>query len=329
MDIEKEKPAIIDLLTDSAGAGDKSAKNEILEGLKNQPKRIPSKFFYDGKGSGLFEAITTLPEYYPTRCEKEILTYLWDKLELNAGDLRIIELGSGDCSKIRLLLTCMPEDQLRNVIYYPVDISPVAIRDAIADLKESFPTLKVKGIAADFTSQLHLLPRGGTRMFCFFGSTIGNLDPGEINGFMTSLGREMVKGDHLLMGLDMIKDISVLENAYNDNRGVTAMFNKNILSVANELLESDFDPGMFDHKAFYNQEKQRIEMHLQARRNMSVSCNSNGSRIKLKEGETIHTENSHKFSPEQIEQLGEAGGLGVKAIYPDSKAWFGVVHFVK
>ena len=329
MDIEEKKPAIIDLLTESAGAGDKSAKNEILEGLMEHQKRIPSKFFYDGKGSGLFEEITMLPEYYPTRCEKEILTYLWDKLELNAGDLRIIELGSGDCSKIRLLLTCIPEDQLRNVFYYPVDISAVAIRDAITDLQESFPKLEVKGIAADFTSQLHMLPKGGARMFCFFGSTIGNLDSDEINMFMTGLGREMAKGDQLLLGLDMVKDISVLENAYNDKRGVTAMFNKNILNVTNELLESDFDPEMFDHKAFYNQKKQRIEMHLQARRDMSVSCNSNGSRIKLKEGETIHTENSHKFSPEQIEQLGEAGGLSVKAIYPDSKEWFGVVHFVK
>ena len=329
MQEEIEHPGLINHLTGSAGVGRLSLQMEILAGLKEKPRRIPSKFFYDATGSALFEKITPLPEYYLTACEKEILSGLWDKLRLTGPDIRIIELGSGDGSKLMLLLDQLPPDRLKNIVYYPVDISAAAVRDAVKKLNDNFPGLRVGGILADFTKQLHLLPVGGTRIFCFFGSTIGNLDPDEARNFMMQLGAVMKHGDHLLLGIDMVKEPVILENAYNDKQGVTARFNQNILQVVNGLMEADFDPSMFAHEAFYNSEKQRVEMHLQARKEMLIKCGVNGSRILISEGETIHTENSYKFSPCQIEDLGKAGGVRVKEIFADSKDWFGVVHFHK
>ncbi len=329
MEEEVNPPCLINYLTSSDEAGKISWQEEILAGLKETPRRIPSKFFYDATGSALFEKITTLPEYYLTKCEKEILRNLWDKLKLAGTDIRIIELGSGDGSKMMLVLNQIPRDQLKNFVYYPVDISHNALRGAVSELNQHFPDLQAQGILADFSRQLHLLPAEGIRIFCFFGSTIGNLDPDEARDFMIKLGAVMKHGDHLLLGMDMVKNPDVLENAYNDKQGVTARFNKNILQVVNGLVKTDFDPSMFLHKAFYNAEKQRVEMHLQARKDMLIKCGVNGNRIAISEGETIHTENSCKFSREQIEDLGKAGGMRVNEIFTDSKNWFGVVHFDK
>lgn len=311
---------------------DEVLKQEILQGLKGTPKRIPSKFFYDKRGSALFEEITRLEEYYPTRCEKYILKTLGGEIRLGShgnNELKIIELGSGDSSKIRLFLHSFPPDRLSRLIYYPVDISEDAIRGALSDLTHEFPMLRIRGIVADFLEHLRFLPRSEPRLFCFFGSTIGNMDEPEADRFMAELGRQMQPGDHLLLGLDMVKDVNVLENAYNDEPGVTARFNKNILFVANELLDADFDPESFEHRAFYHRERQRIEMHLLARKNMLVRCGKNGPEIDIRQGEGIHTENSRKFSRDQIHELADRGQLKVNEIFADPKGWFSVVHYTK
>ncbi len=309
--------------------GVQAMRDEIMEGLTDAPRRIPSKHFYDKEGSVLFEEITRLPEYYLSRTEKEILSSLWNKLDIDARNLHVIELGSGDCSKIELLLRRMPKDALNTVVYHPVDISSNALKKSANKLTQQFPKLKVHGLVADFMHQIHLLPTCGKRLFCFFGSTIGNFNINEINALMKKLGNAMETGDQLLLGLDMIKNTDVLENAYNDKQGVTARFNKNILKVVNELLEADFNPGLFDHRAFYNKEKHRIEMHLVALEDMMVTCGFNNSKIEIKAGENIHTENSHKFDRYHIHNMGKMAGLSVGQIFTDPGQWFSLVLYSK
>jgi L-histidine N-alpha-methyltransferase len=166
-------------------------------------------------------------------------------------------------------------------------------------------------------------------MFCFLGSTIGNLSPDEVEIFMREIAMVMDEGDVLLLGTDMVKDVAVLEAAYNDRRGVTAAFNKNILKVVNGHIHSNFNPGDFDHRAFYNQEEQRIEMHLEARKDLSVEIGATNQTIHIKKGESIHSENSHKFSMEQLEEMGRYGGLKIYNVFSDSKDWFNLVYYVK
>ncbi|MGM0573353.1 MAG: L-histidine N(alpha)-methyltransferase [Bacteroidota bacterium] len=309
-------------------------RKELLEGLQANPKYISSKFFYDDKGSHLFEKITALPEYYPSRTEKQILATLWEKLsvdadKLNTDKLNIIELGSGDSSKISLLLSQLSEDELSRTHYFPVDISHAAINSAANELINNFPTLEIHGLVADFIRQTDILPDIKNRLFCFFGSTLGNLEPGNRDYFIRQLGSIMNKGDHLLLGLDMVKDSAVLEKAYNDSQQVTAQFNKNVLNVTNNLLDANFKPELFNHIAFYNTSLHRIEMHLQAKQPMHIHYRFNGQRIDLSNEETIHTENSHKFNRQHIDSLARTGGLETNAIYTDPRQWFSISHFSK
>jgi len=321
-----EKIHITNLLPE---IGKEAMQKEVLQGLQSDPRYIPSKYFYDKKGSALFEEITKLEEYYPTRTEKEIIAGLWDQLQLDEHDLRIIELGSGDASKMELLFSQVPAEKQQYLQYVPVDISESAIRTAADRLAKRFPTLRISGIVADFIHQLDLLPRKGKRCFCFFGSTIGNLDEDEVSHFMTMLKNSMHNGDYLLLGLDMVKSVDVLERAYNDSKGVTARFNKNILEVVNDLLQADFDTGAFHHLAFFNHHKSRIEMHLEAQRNMTVRLGCNNQSIRIQKGSTIHTENSHKFDLKQINQLAGENGLQVKKLHTDPRKWFSLAHLQK
>jgi len=309
--------------------GEKAVCKEILDGLRESPKRISSKFFYNEKGSALFEAITELEEYYPTRTEKSILSDLGAKLDLDFSDINIIELGSGDHTKIRLLLKSIPQEQFSGIKYFPVDISQSAIENASKNLVEEFNSLNIRGVVADFTNQLSLIPKAAKRLFCFFGSTIGNLSSEQVKQFMQSIGKEMKVGDNLLLGVDMVKDIEILEKAYNDKKQVTAAFNKNILNAVNWLANSDFNPTEYDHLAFYNEKENCIEMHLRALSDQIVFLNGGDEIIYVKEGELIHTEDSHKFSFKQIHNLGNYAGLLVKKVFTDSKKWFSLVHYVK
>jgi len=304
-------------------------KEEILEGLNSQPRHISPKYFYNAGGSQLFESITELEEYYPARTEKSILSGIASRLELDFKDLNIVELGSGDPSKIRLLLQQIPPEMRRTLHYYPVDISHSALEDSTNQLTEEFPEIAVTGIVADFMQQFDKLPKTPNRLFCFLGSTIGNFNPEERSSFMNHLGQEMKTGDHLLLGLDMIKDPQVLHRAYNDGQELTAAFNKNILNVVNGIIDTSFDSTDFEHLAFYNENEQRIEMHLKATRDRMIRINGNQETLNIKKGETIHTENSYKFNRQAIEAIGRHAGLETDSVFTDEKEWFSLVLYSK
>lgn len=304
-------------------------KKEIISGLQSAPKYISPKYFYDEEGSKLFEKITQLQEYYPTRTEKSILSTIYLKLGVDFSNLNIIELGSGDHSKISLLLKQIPNYLLRSITYYPMDISQSAIESSSTYLQQKFPDLHISGIVADFIHQLTSLSFKGKNLFCFLGSTIGNLSPNEVKIFMRDLSSTMNTKDHLLIGMDLVKDIHILENAYNDNKEITSAFNKNILNVVNNIIGSNFNINNFSHHAFYNSSHQRIEMHLIANKHMIVDIPKHRISISLAMGETILTEYSYKFQRSSIEKIGSYGELKLKKIHTDDKEWFNLVHFVK
>lgn len=303
--------------------------SEIITGLTAKAKYIQSKYFYDKRGSALFEKITSLNEYYPSRTEKAIISQLPPALIEDLADIDIIELGCGDHSKISLLIRRIPIETVPGLRYFPIEISRTALEQSIEDLRDLFPALKVKGILADYVHQMYLFPDERKRLFCFFGSTIGNLSREETMHFMQNMGATMHPGDILLLGLDRVKNIDLLEKAYNDDQLVTAMFNKNILRVINGLISSDFNPEDFEHRAFYNADFNRIEMHLEAIGNISVKSAFMPGPIRIKKGETIHTENSHKFGKADILLMGQHAGLAIKNIYSDKNKLFSLAHYEK
>ena len=301
---------------------------QIYEGLTADQKNISSRFFYDSYGSELFEQITRLPEYYPSRTEISILKEITPTLASVITNQHIIELGSGDCSKISHLLNALSTSALENIRYIPVDISKSAIINSAKQLSDKYPALSIDGLHADFINHLTSLPGKSGRFICFFGSTIGNFTRQQATGFLQNLYKMSAPGDHFLLGLDTVKEKDVIEEAYNDKQGITAEFNRNILRVVNRYTKTDFDPDLFDHLAFYNHTHDRIEMHLVARRDMVVSSEIWERKIALKQGETIHTENSHKFRPEHIYQLARESGWKVADIFYDKSKWFSEVHFI-
>jgi L-histidine N-alpha-methyltransferase len=313
---------LVDLRRDTERSGH---RREIFSGLASASKHIPSKYFYDARGSVLFEEITRLPEYYLTRTEKSILPSVANEIRGLLEDVDIIELGSGDCSKISILLSAVPARRMPSIRYVPIDVSRSAIEESARTLPSRFYGLSIQGIVADFTTQLALVPRGRRRLFCFFGSTIGNFSRGEAVRFMGDLGGIMRPGDAMLLGVDMVKDKHILESAYNDRRGVTAEFNRNILRAVNDLTGTDFDPDRFEHLAFYDSGHSRIEMHLRAERDMEISSPHLDGGVRICAGETIHTENSRKFTEEAIDDLALASGLRIDNRYTDKNRWFSVV----
>jgi dimethylhistidine N-methyltransferase len=237
---------------------------EVLAGLTASPKALNPKFFYDALGSKLFEAITYTPEYYPTDCEVEILhTRAHEIADALGPDVTLVELGSGQSTKVPILL-----DALRAVhAYVPVDIDAGTLDEAARRLRTAFPDLTVIPVAADFTQPWDLppLPHDGAPVVFYPGSTIGNLDPSAAQAFLTALGAQLPPRARLLIGVDLEKDPAVLEAAYDDAPGVTAAFNRNMLAHLNRALGADFDPRQFDHRAFYDADAHRIEMHLVSR----------------------------------------------------------------
>ncbi len=304
-------------------------REEIIRSLSARPPMIPAKFFYDERGSELFEEITGLEEYYPTRTEKRILASSGELAELPWHDLHIVELGSGDASKISLLMDHIPEKERKSVKYFPVDISQSAIGRSAEVLKKRFPEMQITGIVIDYFHQLGRIPVQGRKLICFFGSTIGNFDPREREQFMRMLGEIMRPGDLLLLGLDMVKEKEVLEKAYNDRQGVTAAFNKNILHVVNRLAGTQLNPDDFEHVAFFNEQERRIEMHLRAVREVTVRFGGKNTEVKIPAGETIHTENSYKFNRDDIRQNGCWAGLELRKVFTDEKGWFSLAWYAK
>lgn len=303
---------------------------EILEGLLCENKHISSKFFYDTAGSKLFEEITCLPEYYPTRTEKSILAKIAPKLINGNSSVEIIELGSGDCSKISILFEAVEKPTLEHIDYLPVDVSESAIEESANELSQRYPYLKIKGYVADFMHQLDEIPRSDKpRLICFFGSTIGNFTPEDAGKIIRSIANGVLPGDSLLVGLDLVKPEEVLTAAYNDNSGTTRKFNKNILSSVNSILQSDFNEDDFEHFSFFNTEKSRVEMHLVANKDCRVNSPFSDSPVVIKKGQKIHTENSHKFTSADFDRLIENSGLKIKEVYTDSDNWFALVHFYR
>lgn len=301
--------------------------HEIFHGLNTHQKYIDSRFFYDELGSEIFERITRLEAYYPTRTEMGILKSKASLLVDSMDDLHIIELGSGDSTKISILLDSLPEQRINSTCYYPVDISESAILKSAAVLVEKYPGLQINGMLADFMQHLDTLPGTSPRLICFFGSTIGNLSRRQGEEFISGIKKLMAPGDSLLLGLDMVKKVELLEAAYNDNHGVTADFNKNILNSVNHLARTNFNPEHFQHISFYNQDQKRMEMYLEAKRDMVVTSPHFSIDIHISNGERIHTENSHKYAEEDIEFMAESSGLDIKDVYTDNKGWFSVVKF--
>jgi L-histidine N-alpha-methyltransferase len=301
----------------------------IASGLTSRKKYISCIYFYDAVGSKLFEKITHLPEYYLTRTEKNLLAeaalHVCNKLK----NIDIVELGSGDCSKISILLEAIPPRFLRSVRYIPVDVSQSVVEESAAILVSTFPGMSIHGVVADFMKQLDLIPKGLTRFFCFLGSTVGNLSKGDAIGFFRILGGAMQTGDMLLLGADMVKSKDVLEKAYNDTEGVTAEFNRNILNVVNNIANTNFRPEAFEHVAFYNEELSRIEMHLKAKEDVEVKSPHIKRKIVIRKGESIHTENSHKFTHEYIKDFALAAGLEIQHIFSDEKKWFSLILLAK
>jgi len=304
-------------------------REEILTGLTADPKYISSKYFYNKEGSLLFEKITGLEEYYPTRTEKSIIESNAKEFVEDISGTTIIELGSGDCSKIYLLLDAISDKDLGTITYCPVDFSITAIEDSAKCLSNRYNDLKIKGFAADFLHRLDYISKQTNKLICFFGSTIGNLSHLEAIDFVKQVAAMMKQGDRFILGMDMIKEKKILEAAYNDNLGITGEFNKNILNTINPIIETDINPDSFEHKALYNEELNRIEMHLIAKESMEYFSPYSGP-IVISKGENIHTENSHKFSEKDINTFAENSGLNVKKIYQDHpNKWFSLVLFEK
>jgi L-histidine Nalpha-methyltransferase len=282
-------------------------REEVAAGLARAQKELSPKYFYDQRGSELFEAITRLPEYYPTRAERALLESWAPAFIERMKPASLVELGAGSGEKTRVLLEAMRR-WAGEATYVPIDISVEFMEDAAAGLRDDFPGLRVRPVAADITTGFHLPERlGRPSLFALLGGTIGNFTPGHAATVLRRARSAMERGDRFLLGADLVKDVDVLEAAYNDALGVTAEFNLNVLHVLNRELGADFDPGCFRHLAFYNSEAHRIEMHLEACRAHTVKI-PGADPVHFAAGETIRTEISCKYDrPRVAELLGNAG----------------------
>ncbi|HZS27600.1 MAG TPA: L-histidine N(alpha)-methyltransferase [Candidatus Angelobacter sp.] len=296
---------------------------EVMHGLSARPRQLPPKLFYDAAGSQLFDQITETPEYYPTRTERAILRDFAGEMVKQAGNnLTLVELGAGSASKTQVLIQALLRRQLR-ADFYPVDVSSSALQGALASLNGHFPRLRVSPIVADYTHHLPDLKQlPGRKLVLFLGSTIGNFEPEEAEEFLRNVRGSLQKGDALLIGFDLIKDADVLDAAYNDAQGVTARFNKNMLVRINRELGGSFDVDSFEHVAFWNKRKSRIEMHLQSQYEQMVWIEDLGRGFHFEQGERIHTENSYKFSLRLIRQLLRNGGFKLEKSWTDPQGWF-------
>ncbi|MET4927328.1 L-histidine N(alpha)-methyltransferase [Streptomyces sp. PSRA5] len=287
-------------------ATDAALRADVLHGLTRSPKSLPPKWFYDARGSELFEEITALDEYYPTRAEREILLARAPEIAAATGARTLVELGSGSSEKTRHLLDELP--LLRS--YVPVDVSESALTGAADSLLAERPDLHVHALIADFTKELALPDTPGPRLVAFLGGTVGNLLPDERADFLTSVRAMLVPGDALLLGTDLVKDESVLVKAYDDASGVTAAFNKNVLAVVDRELGADFDPADFDHVARWDGEQRWIEMRLRARRELSVKIPELDLVVTFEAGEEMRTEVSAKFTQDSVRS--ELAGAGME-----------------
>ena len=280
---------------------------DVYAGLADRPRTLPPKYFYDARGSELFEAITRLPEYYPTRAERAILETRAGEIAEASGADTLVELGSGSSAKTRLLLDGLAATGSLER-YVPVDVSPSALEGAMEALAADYPDLVLHGVVADFERHVDDLPDTGRRLVAFLGSTIGNLEPPARSDFLADLRRTLHGGDAFLLGTDLVKDAARLVSAYDDRAGVTAEFNRNVLHVLNAALGADFDVDAFEHVAVWDAGHEWIEMRLRASREMRVTLRGLDLVVPLDGGEEIRTEVSAKFRRAGVEaELADAG----------------------
>ena len=297
--------------------------DDVREGLARSPRELPPKLFYDERGSELFDRITSLPEYYPSRCEREILNRHAPTIVERAGAEELVELGSGTASKTRALLYAMAgQGSLGR--YVPFDVDESVVHACAAELTEIYPGLDVHGVVGDFGRDLELIPEGRRRLFAFLGGTIGNLFPAERAEFLARVRELMSLDDRLVIGTDLVKDRAVLEAAYNDSAGVTAEFNRNVLRVINAGLDADFRIDAFEHVAFFDRRREWIEMRLRATDIQRVHIGKLDLEIDFAAREELRTEISAKFTPERLRGDLAAAGLELVEVFTDPDELFAV-----
>jgi L-histidine N-alpha-methyltransferase len=312
----------------AADSAYQALRRDVLDGLCSDPKSLPPKWFYDSVGSELFDRITRLPEYYPTRAEAEILRLRASEIAAASGADTLVELGSGTSEKTRLLLDALAQrGSLRKFV--PFDVDAGILHAAGTAIQQEYPGVEIAAVCGDFEKHLAQIPDGGRRLFVFLGSTIGNLTAGPRSRFLASLASVLRPGDHLLMGADLVKDVSRLIRAYDDAAGVTALFNRNVLTVVNRELDADFDVSAFAHVARWNAAEQRIEMRLRTQRPQRVRIAALDITVDFAAGEEMLTEVSCKFRAESV--VTELAGAGLRQIHwwTDAAGDFGLSLAVK
>ena len=297
--------------------------NIVRNGLLSKPRTLPSKLFYDERGSTLFEQICELPEYYQTRTEHQLLVTWANEIVELSGAEELVELGSGAATKTRLLLDAMAQaEQLR--YFVPFDVDETIVRRVSEELAQEYPGLQIHGVAGDFLVHLEHIPEGGKRLVVILGGTIGNLPTIAAEDFLTAVNTEMASGDFFLLGVQLITDSRRLEAAYNDQKGITAKFNKNILRVLRTQLGAQCNPDHFDHVARYNPEAHRIEMWLRSSRDQTIEIPDLDLSVPLKKGEEIRTELSTKYDRPLAEDLLFSSGFELVKWYTDPDQLIGL-----
>jgi len=300
-------------------------QQDVILGLTSHPKFLQPKYFYDELGSQLFEAICDLPEYYPTRTEAGILKQAARGIFSRTGPCELVELGSGSSTKTTLLLDALVALDYP-MVYVPVDVSMTMLKQTALGLINRYPKLYVQGIVADYEGIWAHLPPAALerRMVIFLGSTLGNFPAAECYAFLSKIAHSLMPGDYFLLGVDLQKPIPILEAAYNDQQGITAQFNLNVLTRLNQDFKGDFDLDQFEHWAFYNTQLHQIEMHLRSRIAQKVRLEALGLTLDFAAGETIHTESSRKFNLQEMGELLAQKSLPVRQVWQDPQGWFGL-----
>ena len=300
--------------------------SDVIQGLSQAPKTLPPKYFYDDRGSQLFEKICELPEYYPTRTEALILRQYAGEIAQITGKCELVELGSGSSTKTRLLLDAY-DTQSNSLRYVPIDVSAGILESSARQLLAEYPSLEVHGLVSTYELALKQLPRTQlpSRMIFFLGSTLGNLNPKECDAFFSQITVALHQGEYFLLGVDLQKPKHLLESAYNDSQGVTAEFNLNMLKHLNWRFDGNFNTQLFEHWAFYNEQLHQIEMHLRSLKADTVQLKALDLTVQFEAGETILTEISRKFDLTVMQEELKAKGLKPLHVWTDPKQWFGLI----
>ncbi|MCL2932708.1 MAG: L-histidine N(alpha)-methyltransferase [Trichodesmium sp. MAG_R03] len=304
----------------------KNDGEDVIKGLSKNLKSLPPKYFYDDRGSELFEQISELPEYYPTRIETSILEQYADEIAQITGSSELVELGSGSSTKTRLLLDAYQKID-NSFTYIPTDVSGGILKTSVLDLQEKYPGFTIEGLLGTYQQTLAYLESTPTqsRTICFLGSSAGNFYPQEFDNFLTQITRSLQPENYLLLGIDLNKPKEILEAAYNDNHGITAAFNLNMLSHLNWRFQGNFDLNLFNHQAIYNQAETQIEMYLYCQDNVTFYLEILDLKVNFQPGESILTEISRKFDLGILPTKLEAKGLKVRKVWTDPKKWFGLI----